>query len=230
MKPRQLMAAAFILAGLPFAASATVIDDFSCVTQQVTVTTAGGSGSDLAAAACAIGGYRAITAENTNGSGTVVTTTATDPTTAPQYLEFTNGTGDLGIGVVAWFGSDITTGFGPLALDGSSFLLSYQSDNGGNVGDALQLELVVFSAGGAFDSVTWTVGNTGGTFIDHLVPFGAFTGVDFSNVIGLGLVMTSLQDDVDFALDFVSTVPEPGTLALLGLGLLGLGAVSRRRA
>ncbi|WP_371375787.1 PEP-CTERM sorting domain-containing protein [Thalassotalea aquiviva] len=59
------------------------------------------------------------------------------------------------------------------------------------------------------------------------VPFASFTTIDFSAITSLVIEVTSEQD-VDLRVAFARTVPEPETIALFGLSILGL-ALRRKK-
>lgn len=80
-------------------------------------------------------------------------------------------------------------------------------------------------------------GPTGGSFKFAHYDMGLFGTYHFTDVLFASYACDATgncnrnTNQANFAIDNIATdVPEPGTFALLGLGLLGLGAASRRRA
>jgi hypothetical protein len=69
-----------------------------------------------------------------------------------------------------------------------------------------------------------------GTIVWDTLGFtGAFSTVSFTNVI-VGAVINGIITDVSASVVIAShIIPEPGTAALLGLGLVGLILATRRR-
>lgn len=114
-------------------------------------------------------------------------------------------------------------GAGQATYPATAGLLVLQGFNadGSLAGGALQLGLAG-PTNGAFNFATYNTGAFGGQLMSYVRVLGytCDTGGSCNRSANLA----------NFALDNIVTVPEPTTLALLGLGLAGFGVSRRRRA
>ena len=181
-----------------------------------------------------MGGYRDLYVEKTGGAGAI--NLGIDETEG--WLAYDSTGSAQGVGVVRWDGAN--TGM-DVDVDGLA---------GQNItADAAGIQLNVIAADKSFDltfdvwtdkdltagfdwqkdsyTVTVDMGQVG----DFYIAFSNFGSAIFSNVGAIQLMIDGRVGvgALDFTVDIIQAVPEPGSLALAGLALAGLGMAGRRR-
>lgn len=225
-------AALFAVAQSP--ASAFLIDDFSG-TQTVVQSGLGANSSDVAVVG-AVGGSRYMEATVTAGNGDLEL--GSNVPTAGAFSH-SQDVGVTGSSLLRWDGvanSALDFGLGGVDL----------TDGGSSTGIALRListdfpvniSLTVWEDAGNY-STAMVLAPALSSNIDFFIDFASFTaiglGADFASAEAIELSINDMTGyaDADVRIDFIESttdVAEPATLALFGLGLIGLGVAQRRR-
>ena len=230
-------------------AHASVIDDFNDATGEISSNA--GNGNALIGATTTggmLGGERDITVQRSGTAGGSVTAEV-----AGGLFIYGQAGQSVGQATLRWDGSvgdhttaTNTTGLGgvDLTANASAFTFNVFTD-GGTIdqgGPLGWIKVEIWGGDGVAKAETLfpAISFTGDVLLSFTDPDWAFSGgFSFASV---GAILVTINVDnmlvdgdgqaisLDVELDMIETIPEPTSIALSGLALLGLGALRRRKA